>query len=466
MTLTNRGTAEATVNFTYTAAFGTGSGAASDTLPAGQLRIVPDAISYLRSLGIPIPSSAGQGGTLRVTFTGLASPSDCGVTVRTTTIVAEGRAGLAYAGIPASTAMTDPSFICGLRQNEKDRSNVALQNAGSAGDGNITLRLTVFSGSGGTVVSKVLPDLILAPGGFVQISGILTSNGLGLANGFVRIEQVSGTAPYYAYGVINDQANSDGSFILPIPESAMAGKTRMTLPAVVEAGSFTTELVVTNWSSSKKTLDCRYVADAVQLPDHTARFSIDVNPSQQLILPDYVQYLRQAGVPGIGVQGPTFAGALLVSVSTGDLSGITVAARTSAEGERGHFGVFYTAVPEGEAPTNEAWLFGLQQDDQNRTNLALVNTGESNAGPDTFRIELFDGIKGLKVNGVDGIILNANQWYQIGTILSRYASGTVQGYARITRMAGTNPFIAYAVINDGRAPGERSGDGAFILSTP
>ncbi|HVN82896.1 MAG TPA: hypothetical protein VMW38_28190 [Terriglobia bacterium] len=41
-----------------------------------------------------------------------------------------------------------------------------------------------------------------------------------------------------------------------------------------------------------------------------------------------------------------------------------------------------------------------------------------------------------------------------------------KGYAHITRTAGKNPFIAYAVVNDGAQPGKRSGDGAFISSVP
>ncbi len=51
-------------------------------------------------------------------------------------------------------------------------------------------------------------------------------------------------------------------------------------------------------------------------------------------------------------------------------------------------------------------------------------------------------------------------------ILSQYAPGVTQGYARITRTAGKNSFIGYAVINDGGAPTHRSGDGAFIASAP
>jgi hypothetical protein len=128
--------------------------------------------------------------------------------------------------------------------------------------------------------------------------------------------------------------------------------------------------------------------------------------------------------------------------------------------------VFYSAIPEGKSPFREAWLYGLQQNGENRTNLALVNTGELDSSFDTFRLELFNGDTGSKVATVEGINLGANRWYQIGTILSRYAPGVTQGYARITRTAGNNPFLVYAVINDGATRGERSGDGAYLASAP
>jgi len=52
---------------------------------------------------------------------------------------------------------------------------------------------------------------------------------------------------------------------------------------------------------------------------------------------------------------------------------------------------------------------------------------------------------------------------QIGTILARYAPTTTHGYAHIIRTSGSNPFIAYGVINDGGHPNERSDNGAFIM---
>ena len=43
------------------------------------------------------------------------------------------------------------------------------------------------------------------------------------------------------------------------------------------------------------------------------------------------------------------------------------------------------------------------------------------------------------------------------SLLAQHALGVTQSYARVTRVAGPNPFIAYPVINDGGQPGERTG---------
>ena len=121
--------------------------------------------------------------------------------MRVTTPVEEGRAGLAYPGLNSESLLSGPAFITGLRQNSQDRSNVAVQNAGEANDGSITLRVTVFSGNSEDP-SLTLPDLTVTPGEFYQYNGIL--NEAGFDNGYVKVERVSGTAPFYAYGVIND----------------------------------------------------------------------------------------------------------------------------------------------------------------------------------------------------------------------------------------------------------------------
>ena len=76
----------------------------------------------------------------------------------------------------------------------------------------------------------------------------------GNRQGYVKVERVEGTAPFYAYGVINDQSNSDGSFVFPATASSLMGTVRQTLPVIVETGVFTSELMVTNFSDVAKTV--------------------------------------------------------------------------------------------------------------------------------------------------------------------------------------------------------------------
>ena len=478
MTLTNRGTVSALLTYTYTAHRGGGSGVAYDLLFPGSQRIIPNAIEFLNQLagaappefgglrtrGVPIPRSGNRIGTLRVSLRGFSS-SQVGVTVRTTTTVPEGRAGLAYPGVSAEAGFDEAVYLCGLRQNQQDRSNVAFQNMGTAADGPITLRTRVFSGDPEDSRPRVLEDVELEPGGFYQYSGllgVLDSVG-GNRQGYVKVERVEGTAPFYAYGVINDQANSDGSFVFPATASSLMGTTGQTLPVIVETGVFTSELMVTNFSTSDKTLHFSFVADAITNNHDTATFSLALKANEQRILPDIVNWLRQQEVAGIGPSGQTFSGALFATVAEGDMSGIAIGARTSSsDGLGGQYGVFYNAVPYGGAFLESAWVEALQQDEENRSNLALVNTGEFDGSPSVFQLDIYDGKTSQLANTMTGIRVAARGWRQIDGILGKYAPGTTQGYVRISKVSGNNPFLAYGVINDGGAPGQRSGDGAYL----
>ena len=478
MTLTNRGTVSAYLTYAYTAHRGGGSGVAYDSLSPGEQIVIPNAIEYLRqltgsaptqfgklvTLGVPIPRSGNRIGTLRVSFRGFSS-SDVGVTVRTTTTVPEGRAGLAYPAVPAEAGFDEPVYLCGLRQNAQDRSNVAFQNLGTAADGPITLRTTVFSGDPEDSRPRLLEDRTLQPGEFYQYSGllrILDSVG-GNRHGYVKVERVEGTAPFYAYGVINDQINSDGSFVFPATASSLMGTTGQTLPVIVETGVFTSELMVTNFSDVAKTVTFRFRAEAVRTPDKTALIEWTFHPGQQVIVPNIVEMMRQMGTPGIGRSGQTFAGALFATVADGDMSGIAIGARTSSsDGRGGQYGVFYSAIPYDAAFLESAWVEALRQDEENRSNLALVNTGEVDESPSVFQLDIYDGVTRMIANTVTGIRVAAGGWRQIHAILGEYAPGTTQGYVRISKVSGNNPFLAYGVINDGGAPGQRSGDGAYL----
>ena len=81
--------------------------------------------------------------------------------------------------------------------------------------GAITLTFTIFDGdAGGT--PRATRTLTLPPGQWGQIDGILSA--ARVSNGWVEIARTSGTAPWIAYGVVNDggepgQRTGDGAYI-------------------------------------------------------------------------------------------------------------------------------------------------------------------------------------------------------------------------------------------------------------
>ena len=117
LTLTNRGEQEVSLDYTYTAKDEPGrrSGTASDVLPAGRQKIETDALTYLRGLGVPIPETGNQLGTLRVE---VPLGSEVEAVVRTTTVVPDGRAGLAYLGVAQEEGFTEAVYLCGLQAEQ------------------------------------------------------------------------------------------------------------------------------------------------------------------------------------------------------------------------------------------------------------------------------------------------------------------------------------------------------------
>ena len=457
LTLTNRGDEEVELNYTYTSRDEPErrSGRASDLLPAGRQRIESDALEYLRGLGVPIPETGNQLGTLRV-----EAPlgSEVEAVVRTATIVPEGRAGLAYPGVAEEEGFSEPVYLCGLRQNSQDRSNVAFQNMGAVEEGAITLKTTVYSGEASDTNPRELDDITLGPGGFHQFSGLLG----GMENGYVKVERVEGKAPFDAYGVINDQVNSDGSFVFPVTAGSLEGKMAQTLPVIVETREFTSELTVTNFSEEPRTLNFEFVSEQILGDDKTVGFQMRLEAGEQVIIPELVEELRREAMAKLGTSRDFYLGPLFVTAQEGDLSGVVIGARTGSKGGGGTYSVFYNAVPEGEGFAKEAWVEGLQQNEENRSNLALVNTGEVNDSECVFHLEIYDGETGMLVETVVPRPVPARSWHQINGILGRASAETRQGYIRIEKVSGENPFLAYGVVNDGGAPGERSGDGSYL----
>jgi len=463
LTLTNRGPRPVSARFRYTAAAGGGSGISTipEVIGAGLQTVIPDAIAFLPQHGIPIPNEGNRVGTLMVSFDGLDGPKDVAVTARTSTPIANpvGRAGLAYAGVPPSRLLTGIAFIPSLRYDANNRSNLAIQNAGESSEGAATFVVTVTSGDPAAPFEKILPAIVLDPGGFQQLS----PSDMGLAIGFqgvARVERVAGSAPFFAYGVVNDQGTSDGSFVLPVVTNTSRTISGYTVPVAVETATFSTELILLNLGNAALGITIRL--SSISGVDVSANFQLF--PKEQRILSKAVDALRQAGasIPGQSVVGPLF----VTRTGGGSVAALSVGARTSSAGGAGRFGLYYGAVPFGSSTTGSLSLNALRQDTENRTNLACVNTGEHDGGPINLKLEIFDGSTGLlaATDQESFRAISAQGFVQVDSVLKALAPSATNGYARVTRTAGGNPFLCYAVINDGGIPQSRTDDGAFVGS--
>ena len=262
LTLTNRGEQEVRLDYTYTSKDDPGrrSGKASDVLAAGRQKIETDALTYLRGLGVPIPETGNQLGTLRVE----APPgSEVEAVVRTTTAVPEGRAGLAYLGVAQEEGFDRGGLSVRAAAEQSGPLQPGFPEHGDFRRGcDHPQDHGVFGGGGGMPSPRVLREEELRPGEFHQYNRIL--NMAGFDNGYVKVERVEGEAPFYAYGVINDQANSDGSFVFPVTASSLEGAAGQTLPVIVETSAFRSELTVTNFSEEARRLDFQFVADGIR----------------------------------------------------------------------------------------------------------------------------------------------------------------------------------------------------------
>jgi hypothetical protein len=466
LALTNKGKQDATVRMRYKASLGQqqGSGAILETVHAGQQLEIPHVISYLREkgLGLPVEANPVQGGTLLLEVEGLEQKNDFAAVARTTTDTRDpqpvGRAGLAYSSLVPDTS---PSrvYIYGLRANVCDRSNLAVYNMSPEP---LTFKVSVFSGDGDSSEHIIASSKELPPYGWNQFNQVLAS--AGISNGYAAVERLSPTGVLGAYGVVNDNATGDGSFI-PSMSAEMEGK-RLVVPVLVEAGSFESELVLCNRGEDEAQLTLDYVESLSPSEGVGGAVSVALQAGEQRIIVGAIDYLRKNGL-ALGSKGSAGrAGSLRISVG-GTPSGFVFAgARTSSLSlAGGQYGLFYTAVYPGMEAEENGCLFGLVADAENRSNIAIIHLGDSDSGQLTLELQVYDGEKGGTPAGTPVVVsLEPGQWHQETGLLAQ--KGVNKGWVEITRLSGTAPWYGYGVINDGGQPGQRTGDGAFVCSAP
>ncbi len=469
MSLTNKGTSLLSLSLLYTASLGSkqGSGTVTDYLAPGQQKKIADVLSYLRDRGLAIPSSSeqpSQGGTLLVTFQGDSTvwPEHVSVTARTAALTTApqpvGRAGLAYSGLLATESSTSSLTLYGLRSTPTDRTNVAVFNTSADP---VTLKVTVTSGTGDgrSVVFK--PAETLPPYGWLQYGSAQILDENAITKGWAVIERTSTRGSFGAYAVINDSTTNDGSFLSPVGPNVSSST--LAVPVLTETPIFRSELILANRGRSPVALILSYTESLTPSAGTGGSIDLQLGAQEELIIPEAVDYLRSHGVHIGPRDAAPYVGSLRIRTASGaSISDVFAGARTASQSSAGgQFGLFTPGVYQAQEASSAAYIYGLRSDSENRSNVAVVHTGDDSRGPILLYLQAYDGDAGGAPRGdTVSVSLSPGQWAQPVNFFKD--TGVANGWVMVWTNSYSSPWIAYGVVNDGGNPGERTGDGAYV----
>ena len=432
-----------------------GAGTGEFSVRGGEQLLAPDGIEFLRQLGIPVEASgpeAPQAGTLKICGLDPARVP-VGVMARITSPTRPphppGRAGVSFGAVPADEGFTDRATVFGFRQSVSDRTNVAVYNPGAEP---VSVKVTVVSAvNDRQAVLSEREDL--APYGWRQFS---SPSGLAqdFDNGYVRIERVSERGVFGAYGVVNDNATNDGSFVPAVGEEGLG--TSWTIPVVVDSPAYRTELILANPGNASTTYSLVFL-DSVTRETAVLTATLPMPARRQAIVPDVFE-LFGVGVWAGGTQ--TRAGTLRITAVEEGAPGAFAGVRVLTRQEQGRFGVFAPSVPAGSENAGQGFLWGLRADAQTRSNVAVLNAGAPGGESITLQLQVVDGATGHPAGSPLTITLEPGRWAQPDGFFGK--AGVARGDVRIVRVHGEGPWWAYGVVNDGGSPGEGTGDGSFV----
>ncbi len=447
VTLASRSTQPTTVLLSYTASVGSGTGYARVTLAAGEMRILPGFLDWLRGQGLPIPSDGStQVGTLLATFH-VTDASLVFAGARTFTPDPLGSGGTFGLFAPAAATTSVSATLFGLQQSAAQRSNVAVVNAGGSP---ITVRVALQGPLGEDL--GALPDQALGPWGWFQFNQPLSGKA---ASGRAVVTRVAGSSPFTAYAVLNDAVTSDGSYVPPLLGDDGSGADRL-VPVVLDVlglgARFRTELTLTNLTSSPLPLTLVYTA-AGGFGSGSGSVPLTLASGEQRIVPDAIAFLR--GTLPIENDGRNVGGSLLVKAAPGTAAlALAVGARTFVPlAPSGTYGLFYPGLTAAQCATAAAFVYGLQENAAQRSNLAVVNRGDAGDAI-TLRVTYY-GANGAALGAPVDRTLGPGEWFQFGRPLA--ALGAAAGYAKVERLSGSSRFAAYAVLND-----NVTSDGSYV----
>ncbi|MBK9089881.1 MAG: VCBS repeat-containing protein [Holophagales bacterium] len=390
---------------------------------------------------IALPAGVDRGTATLEVSTQEGSPPDVAVDLRVLSQrPGSGRGGVGFRARPAEGHRVGTTGeLAWLKEDVEDRTNLAVA---SAGPDPVTLRVSVFSTDPDRPGRVTLPDTTLAPYGSYQWNRVLAAAGLGARSGWARVERLAG-GPWTAWATVNSNGTGDGSVV-----EASAAESGTLLPAIVGTDRYRTDVVLTNPAATSRTAKLRFPPVSGESP---LALDVEVEAGSSRLV-DPVAALRHALlIPPVPYVGHA-------AVESSFVVGARVS--TAASPASGSFGVYTPTALFTYA--DSVLVSGLRQDGRNRSNLAIV-VGNVTA-PSQFRVELFDGRTGTLARTIErveaGINYGAPSRFQLDSIL--WGTGIPFGWARVVQTTGWSPFFAYAVVNDGAAPGLGSGDGTYL----
>ncbi len=213
-TASGGGTVIAELRFAASPALGAGAGSGTVVVavPAGGQVVLPNFIQFLRGRGLAIPAG-NAGGALFVRFPGLGAGATVFAGARVSTPNPDAAQGGAFGvfspGLPAGELFDASAAIAALRKDASARANLAVVNAGAD---TITLAVTLRAAANGAPIGSMLTRT-LAAGEWYQWSDVFGRAGADPGEAWAVVTRSSGSAPWYAYGVLNDEKTSDGSLV-------------------------------------------------------------------------------------------------------------------------------------------------------------------------------------------------------------------------------------------------------------
>jgi hypothetical protein len=129
-----------------------------------------------------------------------------------------GRYGVYLAAVDLSELPGILALVTGLRQDEANRTNLALTNIGDSTASEGVFRADLYDGESGRKVAT-LDDLHVPAGGFLQLNSVLASHDPGTKQGWASVTRTGGSGPFVTYAVVNDGAHpgdgtGDGSVVM------------------------------------------------------------------------------------------------------------------------------------------------------------------------------------------------------------------------------------------------------------